>query len=79
MEWLDQILSMFNKTDVPFTLLFVALFFYTIRNNTSREHHLNNLIDQRLEGIQNDMRVLMSIWKILMEKELQKRQEDKKE
>lgn len=70
MDWLANILDVFNKTDIPFTLLFVCLFFYTIRANTSREHHLNSIIESRLNEMQEDVRVLMQIWKILLEKEL---------
>lgn len=69
MDW-TNVLGLFNKTDVPFTLLFVALFFYTIKNNTSRERHLNTIIDERLTEMQQDMRVLLNVWKILLEKEL---------
>lgn len=73
---MEYILDLFNKTDIPFTLLFVALFFYTIKSNSSREHHMNTIIDNRLSEMQEDVRVLMQIWKILLEKEL-KSQEGK--
>ena len=72
-------MSFFSKTDVPFTLLFVALFFYTIKANTSREHHLNTIIDERLTEMQQDMRVLLSVWKILLEKELKAQGGDENE
>lgn len=71
---LPTFLSFFTKTDVPFTLLFCALFFYTIKSNTSREHHLNKIIDDRLNSMQEDMRVLLNVWKILLEKELKRQQ-----
>lgn len=67
-------MQFFTKTDVPFTLLFVALFFYTIKSNTGREHHLNKIIDERLNAMQEDMRVLLNVWKILLEKELKRQQ-----
>lgn len=63
-------MTFFTKTDVPFTLLFVALFFYVIKSNTSRETRLNKIIEAKLDSMQDDMRVLMNIWKILLEKEL---------
>ena len=71
---LATFLSFFAKTDIPFTLLFVALFFYTIKSNTGREHHLNTIIDERLNEMQQDMRVLLNVWKILLEKELKSQQ-----
>ena len=67
-------MSFFTKTDVPFTLLFCALFFYTIKSNTSREHHMNQIIDERLNSMQEDMRVMLNVWKILLEKELNRQQ-----
>jgi hypothetical protein len=67
-------MQFFTKTDVPFTLLFCSLFFYTIKSNTSREHHMNQIIDERLNAMQEDMRVLLNVWKILLEKELKRQQ-----
>lgn len=59
-------------------LLFVSLFFYTVKSNKEREARLNDMIDSRLAQTQRDMQVLIKVWKILLEKELKANKEDKK-
>jgi hypothetical protein len=75
---LAEYLSYFMKSDAPFMLLFVSLFFYTVKSNKEREAHLNKLIDKRLSSMQEELRVLMEVWKILLEKELKTKQEAEK-
>jgi hypothetical protein len=67
----------FINSETPFMLLFVSLFFYTVKSNKEREIRLNDIIDKRLEQTQKDMQVMIKVWKILLEKEL-KSKEDKK-
>jgi len=54
-------------------LLFVCLFFYTVKNNKDREAHLNKIIDTKLTEVHEQMAVLIKVWKILLEKELEER------
>jgi hypothetical protein len=67
----------FINSETPFMLLFVSLFFYTVKSNKEREARLNDIIEKRLEQSQKDMQVMIKVWKILLEKEL-KSKEDKK-
>jgi hypothetical protein len=68
-------LQPFIGTETPFMLLFVALFFYVIRNNQKREERLNKRIDDDLSKLSEDLHVLMQVWKILLEKEVQNTKE----
>lgn len=68
----------FINSETPFMLLFVSLFFYTVKSNKEREARLNDMIDSRLAQTQRDMQVLIKVWKILLEKELKTNKEDKK-
>lgn len=69
MEIVDY-LKYFLSTETPFMLLFVALFFYTVKGNREREAHLNKILDEKLSKIDEEMQVLIRVWKILLEKEL---------
>lgn len=63
-------LQPFINSDTPFLLLFVALFFYVIKGNKERENRLTQLIDNDLKQLSADLHVLMGVWKILLEKEV---------
>ena len=69
-----EFLRLFLNSETPFMLLFVSLFFYTVKANKDRETRYHDLIDQRLIKIDEELNVLIKVWKILLEKEL----EDKK-
>jgi hypothetical protein len=64
-------LQYFLSTDTPFMLLFVSLFFYVIKGNKDREVQMNHIIEDELRKMNEEMRVLMKVWKILLEKELE--------
>ena len=65
-----EYLQPFINSDTPFLLLFVALFFYVIKGNKERENRLTQLIDNDLKQLSADLHVLMGVWKILLEKEV---------
>jgi len=46
-----------------------------IRNNQRREERLNKRIDDDLSKLSEDLHVLMQVWKILLEKEVQNTKE----
>lgn len=54
-------------------LLFVSLFFYFIKTARDRETEQNKIIENRLKEVQADLRVMIKVWKILLEKELEAR------
>jgi hypothetical protein len=77
LEILDiDLLKIFSTSETPFALLFIALFFYVIKTNKTREKRLTDLIDNKLTNIQQEMTILMKVWQILLEKELKHRKEE---
>lgn len=63
----------FINSETPFMLLFVSLFFYNIKTNRDREKRWTDLTEMKLAAMQEEMHVLIRVWKILLEKELEKR------
>ena len=70
---LAELIRYFINSETPFMLLFVSLFFYNVKNNKERETHLNKIIEEKLNDVQGQMNVLIKVWKILLEKELEDR------
>jgi hypothetical protein len=70
---ISEFLKFFVQTETPFLLLFVSLFFYTVKNSKDREAQLNKIIEERLNNVHNQMSVLIKVWQILLEKELEER------
>jgi BhlA holin family len=70
MEILEY-LKYFISTETPFMLLFVSLFFYTVKNNRDRELIYFREVENKLAAIEENMDVLIKVWKILLEKELE--------
>jgi hypothetical protein len=62
----------FLNSETPFMLLFVALFFYVIKTNRDREAAMRKIIDEDLKILSSDLHVLMGVWKILLQKEVEK-------
>ena len=61
----------FLHTDTPFMLLFVSLFFYIIKTSREREIINNNEMLTKLDKIDEELKVIIKVWKILLEKELE--------
>lgn len=70
---IGEFIRYFINSETPFMLLFVSLFFYTVKTNKDREAHTNKLIDEKLTEVHEQMTVLIKVWKILLEKELEAR------
>ena len=66
-----QSLAPFIGSETPFALLFIALFFYVIKTNKDREQRHHALVQDELKALSTDLKVLISVWKILLEKELE--------
>ena len=62
----------FLNSETPFMLLFVALFFYVIKSNKDREAKTAKIMDEDLKRLSEDLHVLMGVWKILLQKEVEK-------
>jgi len=67
-----EYLQPFINSETPFMLLFVALFFYVIKSNKDREAKTSQIIDNDLKRLSDDLHVLMGVWKILLQKEVDK-------
>lgn len=72
MEFVEY-LNYFLTSETPFMLLFVILFFYTVRTNKEREKELNRLLQVKLSTIEEQLNVLIKVWHILLEKELEEK------
>jgi hypothetical protein len=70
---LIKYLNLFLHTDTPFMLLFVSLFFYNMKTNSDREKQMNNVIEEELKCVKEQMTILVKVWKILLEKELEEK------
>ena len=70
MEFLD-ILTPFVGTETPFAFLFMTLFFYFIKTSKDREQKHLEIIKEDLRQQNKDLKILIEVWKILLEKELE--------
>jgi BhlA-like holin len=68
-----DILKIFTQTDTPFMLLFVSLFFYVIKTSRDREADYHNIMENKIEKISQDQSIMLNVWKILLEKEMEER------
>jgi hypothetical protein len=66
-----EYLNPFINSETPFMLLFVALFFYFIKTGRDREARLMQLMDEELKQVSKDLQVLLGVWKVLLENEVQ--------
>lgn len=69
-----EFLTIFLKSETPFMLLFVSLFFYTVKANKDRETVQYKIIEEHLRSVEEEIKVLITVWKILLEKELEERE-----
>jgi hypothetical protein len=70
---LAEYLKYFLNNETPFMLLFVSLFFYTVKNNKDREDKQHRLMTEKLSMVEEELKVLIKVWQILLEKELEAR------
>jgi hypothetical protein len=70
---IGEYINFFLHSETPFMLLFVSLFFYYIKSNNIREKRNSEILEGKLERIEEEMKVLIRVWKILLEKELEER------
>lgn len=73
MQNLVNYLDLFLRTNTPFMLLFVTLFLYVIKTNRDREIEDKKVIIHQLNKMEEELQVIIKVWKILLEKELEAR------
>lgn len=71
MQDLITYVGTFLHTDTPFMLLFVTLFFYIIKTAREREISDHTEMLKKLNKIDEELKVIIKVWKILLEKELE--------
>ena len=64
-------LGSFLHTDTPFMLLFVSLFFYIIKTGREREITDKSEMIKKLDTIDEELKVMLKVWQILLKKELE--------
>lgn len=63
----------FLKTETPFMLMYALLFLYVLKTNRDREISQDKHISQKLDRLQENQEIMLQVWKILIEKELEER------
>jgi flagellin-specific chaperone FliS len=66
-------LQYFLKTETPFMLMFALLFMYFLKTARDREVSQEKNVSKKIDAIQEQLDVMMKVWKILLEKELEAR------
>ena len=79
---MDQLMNLFTNTETPFALLFVALFIFYVRDSKAREYKqierydlLQQDVKKQMQDVQTDLKTMLTIWKILIDNELERRKE----
>ena len=76
-----QTIEYFIANEGPWAILFVSLFAFTIRSNNQREEKMRaEMKEQRtstrsqLNAIQQDTTLMLETWKLIIERELERRE-----
>lgn len=79
---MEQFLNFFTNSETPFAILFVILFIWYVRENKAREERqvmkydqLQDTVIKQIEEVQHDLKTMLTIWKILIENEIERRKE----
>jgi hypothetical protein len=80
---MNDFLTFFMNSETPFLILFAALFWFYIRESKQREKRMEKRIDEtqiriekQIEGVETDLKTMLTIWKILIDKELERREKE---
>lgn len=79
---MNDFLAFFTTSETPFAILFVILFIWYVRENKEREKRqiqsyeaLQKVVETEIRAVQTDLKTMLSIWKILIDNELERREE----
>jgi hypothetical protein len=79
---MNEFLSFFTTSETPFAILFVILFIWYVRENKGREDRqmqrydtLQKEVNEQIGKVQHDLTIMLTIWKMLIENELERRKE----
>ena len=77
---MNDFLAFFTTSETPFAILFVVLFIWYVRENKGREARqmesyqaLQKKLETQIQKVQNDLKTMLTIWKILIDNELERR------
>jgi hypothetical protein len=77
---MEELLRIFTSSETPFLLLFVILFWWYIREAKAREKRYADQkeedlqqIESKIQEVQQDLKIMLTIWKILIDKEIERR------
>jgi hypothetical protein len=81
-QFFSEFIRLFSTTETPFALLFMILFIFYIRENRNREARQNRKNDQlqkdienQIGEVRNDLKIMLTIWKVFIDKEIERRKE----
>lgn len=81
-QFFSEFFRLFSTTETPFALLFMILFIFYIREARIREarqarkfDQLQKDIEDQIAEIRNDLKTMLAIWKVFIDKELERRKE----
>lgn len=79
---MNDFLAFFTTSETPFAILFVILFIWYVRENKGREERqmqrydaLQKEVNSQINNVQQDLKTMLTIWKILIDNELERREE----
>jgi preprotein translocase subunit YajC len=79
---MNDFLTFFTTSETPFAILFVILFIWYVRENKEREKRqiqsyeaLQKVVETEIKAVQTDLKTMLTIWKILIDNELERREE----
>lgn len=77
---MEEFLRLFVNSETPFAILFVVLFIFYVRESKAREERqiakydsLQDEVEKRIGEVQTDLKVMLTIWKLLIENEIERR------
>ena len=76
MEELQFLIDYFIKNEGPWAVLFVLFLVYTQRQQAKREDRNHQETSEALNQIQKDTALMIETWKIIIERELERRKNE---
>jgi hypothetical protein len=68
-----DLIQQFLATESPFAFLFVLLFIFHVKTARDRENDHHKKHSEQLSEIKTDLKLLVTLWKTLIEEEIKKR------
>jgi uncharacterized protein YydD (DUF2326 family) len=69
------LIEFFMNSQSPWAILFVVLFLWQLKTNKEREFEHHRKQEKDLQSIKKEIEILASVWKVLIDAELERRKE----